>query len=37
MMKKFQNSISSDYVTCVYNDKEGIYWIGTDKGLNKFT
>jgi signal transduction histidine kinase len=34
--EKISNSISSDYVTCVYKDKEGIYWIGTDKGLNKF-
>lgn len=34
--EKFSSSLSSNYITCVFVDKEGIYWIGTDKGLNKF-
>lgn len=28
--------ISSNYITSILHDKDGIYWIGTDKGLNKF-
>ena len=34
--KQFANSLSSNYVSCLLRDNEGIYWIGTDKGLNKF-
>jgi hypothetical protein len=34
--EKFAHSLSSNYVTSILCDNEGIYWIGTDKGLNKF-
>jgi ligand-binding sensor domain-containing protein/signal transduction histidine kinase len=31
------NSLSSDYVTAVFEDKDGVLWIGTDGGgLNRF-
>jgi len=30
------SSLSSDYVTAIIKDEEGIYWIGTDNGLNKY-
>jgi signal transduction histidine kinase len=34
--EKYKHSISSNYITSIICDKEGIFWIGTDKGLNKF-
>lgn len=36
---KFYNSdydLSSSLVTCLYQDREGIIWIGTEDGLNRF-
>lgn len=29
-----ENSISSNIITCFYEDKNGVVWIGTDKGVN---
>ncbi|MDV4152060.1 two-component regulator propeller domain-containing protein [Clostridium sp. AL.422] len=29
-----KNSISSDVITCFYEDANGTIWIGTDKGIN---
>jgi signal transduction histidine kinase/ligand-binding sensor domain-containing protein/class 3 adenylate cyclase/ActR/RegA family two-component response regulator len=29
-------SLSSDFITTIYEDKSGIHWIGTYDGLNKF-
>lgn len=29
-----QRSISSDYVTCLLEDKDGVIWVGTDNGVN---
>ena len=29
-----QRSISSDYVTCLFEDKDGVIWVGTDNGVN---
>lgn len=28
------NSISSDVITCFYQDSNGVIWIGTDRGVN---
>ena len=36
-MKKnsnLKNSISSNVITCFYEDFNGTMWIGTDKGVN---
>lgn len=30
----FKNSISSDVITCFYEDSNGTIWIGTEKGVN---
>ncbi|HNS47106.1 MAG TPA: two-component regulator propeller domain-containing protein, partial [Bacteroidales bacterium] len=30
-------SISSNVILCVYQDDKGILWIGTDRGLNRYT
>jgi len=30
------NSISSNNVRVIYEDKEGVFWIGTDNGMDKF-
>ena len=32
--KNFRNRISDDRITCLYEDKTGIIWIGTGDGLN---
>lgn len=32
----FEKSLSNDVVRCVYEDKEGVLWIGTYDQLNKF-
>ncbi len=32
-----QNSLSSDFVFCIYQDKEHNFWIGTQNGLNRMT
>ena len=29
------NSINSDFINCIMQDKEGALWFGTDEGLNK--
>ncbi len=31
-----QNSLTSDYVYCVFEDREGNVWIGTSGGLDRF-
>lgn len=31
-----KNGLSQNSVTCIYQDKTGIMWIGTQDGLNKF-
>lgn len=33
---KSPTSLSSNYVTALYYDKQGVLWVGTDNGLNKF-
>jgi signal transduction histidine kinase/ligand-binding sensor domain-containing protein len=30
------NGISSNYISSIIKDNEGIYWLGTDHGLNKY-
>jgi ligand-binding sensor domain-containing protein/tRNA A-37 threonylcarbamoyl transferase component Bud32 len=30
------NSLSSNYIQTIYQDKTGVLWIGTDSGLNKY-
>jgi len=30
------SGLSSNYANCIYQDRSGIVWIGTDDGLNKF-
>ena len=32
--KNFKNSLSSNSITCFYEDFNGTIWIGTDKGIN---
>ncbi len=30
------NGLSSNNITCIYQDRQGFLWVGTDFGLNKF-
>ena len=36
MIQIISNSINADWIKCIYEDRLGRFWVGTNNGLNLF-